>query len=217
VSGALRLEAAEIEALAAAGKVEAVGRRSLVALDVPVVAVIVEGYFRIFRNAAFARDVTLGLASAGDVLAPASAFGDRSAETGAEALGEGKVLKVARERFEELGALRPDLYLRVAGSIGRRLLRLQTRIEQFSRATAEARVASVLLELADDYGIPAGTGLKLDLPLSQEELARLAGTTRETTSSAVAEFARRGAVKGGRLRGLVVLDRGALEQAAGSG
>jgi CRP/FNR family transcriptional regulator len=197
--------------------VEEVAKRGVVALDVPFVIVVVEGYFRIFRNAAFARDVTLGLASSGDVLAPASAFGDRSAETGAQALGDGRVLKVARDRFEAVGAQRPDLYLRVAGSIGRRLLRLQMRIEQFSRATAEARVASILLELADDYGSPTAAGTKLDLPLSQEDLARLAGTTRETTSSVVAGLARRGILRGGRLRGLVVVDRAVLAEAAGSG
>ena len=45
-------------------------------------------------------------------------------------------------------------------------------------------------------------GVRLDVPLSQENLARLAGTTRETCSSTVADFARRGLVRGGRLRGL---------------
>jgi CRP/FNR family transcriptional regulator len=209
-----RLRSDDIDRLSEAGRVEAVARRRIVPLDVPVVVVVMDGYFRVFRNSAFAKDVTLGLASAGDVLAPGVAFGDASAETGAEALSDGHVLMLAREAWEEVASAEPRLYLQAAGSIGRRLVRLQKRAEQFSRATAEARVAALLIELADDYGTPAASGVKLDLTLSQEDLARLAGTTRETASGAIASFARMGFVKGGRLKGMLVLDLEALRALA---
>jgi CRP/FNR family transcriptional regulator len=99
----------------------------------------------------------------------------------------------------------------MAASIGKRISRLQKKVEEFSRTGVEGRVASTLLDLASDFGVPAGAAIKLEVPLSQEDLARLAGTTRETCSSTVAEFARRGLVRGGRLRGLLVLDVPALE------
>jgi len=179
--------------------------------------IVIGGYFRIFRNAAFVRDVTLGLAGRGDVLAPGAAFGDRSAETGAEALSEGHVLLLSADAWNRRADAAPELHLKLAASVGRRVTRLQRKLEELSRAGVEARVAASLLDLANDYGVPGAGGIRLDVPLSQEDLARLAGTTRETCSSTVAEFARRGLVKGGRLKGMLVLDVGALRLLAQSG
>jgi hypothetical protein len=45
-------------------------------------------------------------------------------------------------------------------------------------------------------------------------LGRLAGTTRENCSAIVASLARSGVVRGGRLRGMTVLDPAALRRAA---
>ena len=208
------LDAADIERLGAHGRVETTARRAVVALDGPMAVVVLHGYFRIFRNAAFVRDVTLGLAVRGDVLAPGAAFGDRQAETGAEALAEGRVLLIASEAWQRCAALDPELHLKFAASIARRIGRLQTKLEGWSRGGVAGRVAASLVELADAVGRPVPGGIELDAPLSQEDLARLAGTTRETCSSAVASFARRGLVRGGRLRGMVVLDRAALENLA---
>ena len=207
MTGALRgLGSDDIDRLSAEGRVETIARRGIVPLDGPTVVIVMGGYFRIFRNAAFVRDVTLGLAARGDVLAPGAAFGDRPAETGAEALCDGHVLLLGPDAWHRCADLEPELNLKMAASIGRRITRLQKKLEEFSRVGVEGRVASTLIELAGDYGTPVPGGVKLDVPLSQEDLARLAGTTRETCSSTVAEFGRRGFVRGGRLRGMVVLD-----------
>jgi CRP-like cAMP-binding protein len=76
-------------------------------------------------------------------------------------------------------------------------------------------VAGALLEVAEDAGIALpGGAIRLDLPLSQEHLAGLAGTTRVSCSSAVADLARRGLVRGSRLRGLMLVDPGGLAELA---
>ena len=94
--------------------------------------------------------------------------------------------------------------------------RVQRKLEAFSRATVEARVAGALLEIAEDAGTPLGGGaIRLDLPLSQEDLAALAGTTRESCSTAVAAFApAAGSIRGSRLRGLVLADPARLADLA---
>lgn len=204
----------DIDRLSPDGRVEAIARRQIVPLDGAMLAIVMHGYFRIFRNAAFVRDVTLGLATGGDVLAPGVAFGVGAAETGAEALSAGHVLLLAPDAWERHAALDPGLNVRLAASVGRRISRLQKKLEQLSRAGVEARVATTLLELADDHGTQTPAGVRLDLPLSQEDLARLSGTTRETCSSIVADFARRDFVRGGRLRGLIVLDPAGLRALA---
>lgn len=208
------LSADELERLAGDGRVARVARGAIVPLDVPTVTVVLEGWFRVFRNAAFVRDVTLVLAGPGEVLAPGSLFGDRSAESGAEAITEGGILLVAPEAVTRRGDADPALYARIARSLARRTLRVQRKLEAFSRATVEARVAAALLELAEEGDALPGGAVRLDLPLSQQDLAGLAGTTRESCSSAVAAFARAGLVRGSRLRGLVLLDPAGLAELA---
>ena len=211
------LTADDIDRLAADGRVELIARRTIVPLDGPTVTIVIDGWFRVFRNAAFVRDVTLFLAAAGDVLAPSALFGERSAESGAEALVDAHVLLLAPEAFTRHAESDPELYTKIAVVLGRRASRVQKRLEELSRFGVEARVAGSLIDLAADFGTAGPAGVKLDLPLSQEDLANLAGTTRESCSSAVAEFARRGFVKGSRLKGLVILDRAGLAAVANAG
>jgi CRP/FNR family transcriptional regulator len=201
----------QIERLAAAGLRERVAPRAVVPLDAPMVAIVASGALRVFRNAAFVRDVTLFYARPGDALAAGALFEERSAESGAQAVIESELIMVTREAFEGIAAEDARLYVDLARNLGLRADRIQQKVEFLSRATVEARVAAALLELADLFGAPAPGGTRLELPLSQENLADLAGTTRESASGAVAAFARRGIVRGSRLKGLVVLDRAALE------
>jgi CRP-like cAMP-binding protein len=210
-----RLNDDEIERLAMAGRIERVGRREIVPLDGPTAAVVVDGWFRVFRNAAFARDVTLFLARRGDVLAPAMLFAQRGGESGAEAIGASSVALIAADAFARLAGEDPSLYRSLARNVAHRTGQVQTKLERFSRVPAEARVAAALLEIGDDFGTPLpGGGLRLELPLSQEDLARLAGTTRETASTVVAAFARNGIVRGSRLNGLAILDPERLRTSA---
>jgi CRP-like cAMP-binding protein len=205
----------DVARLAPDGRVDPVARRAVVALDGPLVTIVAGGWFRVFRNAAFVRDVTLVLAGPGEILAPGAVFGDRSAESGAEAITAGSVLVVAPETLARYAASTPGLYAALARSLARRTLAVQRKLEAFSRAAVEARVAGALVELAESAGsaLPGGA-VRLDLPLSQEDLAALAGTTRETCSAAVAALARRGLVRGSRLRGLVLADPAGLAAVA---
>jgi CRP-like cAMP-binding protein len=197
----------QIERCAIVGRVETVARREIVPLDGPTAAIVVDGWFRVFRNAAFVRDVTLFLARRGDVLAPGALFGQRGGESGAEAIGASSVVLIANDAFDRIAVDDPQIYLALARNIAHRTALVQAKLERASRAPAESRVAAALLEICDDFGIPlAAGGHRIDLPLSQEDLARLAGTTRETASTAVASFARRGLLRGSRLKGLALLD-----------
>jgi CRP/FNR family cyclic AMP-dependent transcriptional regulator len=136
-------------------------------------------------------------------------------ESGAEAIAASSVALVASDAFDRIASDDPLLYLAVARNIAHRTAQVQAKLERQSRAPAEARVAAALLEICDDFGIPLATGgHRIDLPISQEDLARLAGTTRETASTAVASFARRGLIRGSRLKGLALVDAAGLAATA---
>src|SRR6202035_574660 len=104
------LSPAQLERLGRDGRVERLARRATVRLGNGAVTIVAEGWLRVFRDAAFVRDVTLVLAGPGEVLAPGLLFGDRSAESGAEAVTEAAVLSLAPEAFARSAGGSPGPY-----------------------------------------------------------------------------------------------------------
>jgi CRP-like cAMP-binding protein len=79
------------------------------------------------------------------------------------------------------------------------------------------RVAKRLLELAADHGVPAGgAGRRIDLSLSQDELASWTGATRETVARALRLMRQLGWVTTAH-RTITVLDPAAVRARAGDG
>jgi CRP/FNR family transcriptional regulator, cyclic AMP receptor protein len=71
---------------------------------------------------------------------------------------------------------------------------------------APQRIARRLVELCDVYG-------RLEIPLTQDDLAGLSGTTRQTVNQQLMEWRQIGIVDVGRSR-LIISDRAGLERAA---
>jgi CRP-like cAMP-binding protein len=203
-----------VAALREAGQTVRAVRGERVVFDPAQVTLVVDGWMRVARDAAFVRDVTLALAGPGAMLGAGALFGERSAETCATAITDATLAvfdpAVLRERADSAA-----FYVWLSQGFAQRTLAVHRKLEAFSRAGVEARVAAGLLDIAAAGGIVQPDGaIRLTLPLSQADLAGLAGTTRESASGAVAGFARAGLVQGGRLRGLLVLDPAGLERAA---
>jgi CRP/FNR family transcriptional regulator, cyclic AMP receptor protein len=70
------------------------------------------------------------------------------------------------------------------------------------------RIAVRMDDLAARFGRPVAGGLRIDLPLSHDDIAGLTGTTRESVSRSLAGLARSGRVAGGRGRYVVRPERG---------
>lgn len=62
------------------------------------------------------------------------------------------------------------------------------------------RVATRLVELAERFGEPANGGVRVSLPLSQDELAGWTGASREAVSKALRTLRDRGLIETGRRR-----------------
>ena len=75
------------------------------------------------------------------------------------------------EQSTELGEL-------IAQQLSARLLRTEMMIESRLRKTLVARLVSLLLILARDFGVETDSGIKIDLPLSHQMLAEAIGSHR---------------------------------------
>jgi CRP-like cAMP-binding protein len=80
----------------------------------------------------------------------------------------------------------------------------EKRIE-FSAYDSVGRVARRLVEMAARFGDPQDQGLRITLPLSQEELAGWTGSSREAVSKALQSLRSKGLIETER-RAVTILD-----------
>jgi CRP/FNR family transcriptional regulator len=135
------------------------------------------------------------------ILGPMDAFGEATlagAEKRADAAGavEDSVLcAVEALPFEKFLAAHPDLALRFARLLARRLRRVDDWIQDILFENVRTRLAHTIARLARRFGEQVPGGTRLNLRLTQTDMARLIGSTRETTSTMFNELRREGLVE----------------------
>lgn len=171
---------------------------------------IAMGRVRLVRNTAAGREVVL------DILHGGEYFGNLRA-LGAEAYGETAmtqteccILQISSEDFETILQRHPAVTLKVLGAVGQRLEESRELVKQLSTFSAEQRIASALLRLANKLGEERDQSVLIQLPLSRQDLAAMTGATTETVSRLMSRFARDGLIRSGR-KWVAVADPQGLE------
>ena len=134
------------------------------------------------------------------VRGPGDAVGELALVSGREtlrsetvaALEPAETMSVFRDDFARLRREHPEVDAVLTAILAERVTRLSERLTEAYYLSAEARVLRRLEELADLYG---GS-----VPLPQEALAELAGTSRATVNRVLREQEKQGQVQLGRAR-----------------
>jgi CRP/FNR family transcriptional regulator, cyclic AMP receptor protein len=156
---------------------------------------LLDGRMKTLRFSEEGRVMILDLLDSGDVFGEMSLVAiDGGEATFAEALEEVEIETIPRFAMERALRGRPSLALSIARLMGDRRSRLERRLETYVFWKVPARLAHLLLDLAERFGKPAANGTELDIPLSQQDLGSLIGASREIVSLTLSEFRRRGAI-----------------------
>ncbi len=161
-----------------------------------------------------ARPVTLGLHGKGAILGldrVLAADHDTPATTVLEAWEDSTVLRLPRSALLAAASASGAFGLALGGQVARRALWLEDRLGAWMHRSASARLAALLLELSETFGVRDSRGIILPLRLPHREIASLIGVTRETTTLALLSLRRAGWVEVDGKR-LVLLDEEALRQ-----
>jgi CRP-like cAMP-binding protein len=129
--------------------------------------------------------------------------------TFAEAAEDCVLYVMSREDVERLLITKPKVALRIFESLGRRLKEAEARVEEIAFKGIPARLASLLLQLADEGDGDTITGL------THQDLGEQIGTYRETTTQTLNVFKTEGLIEIGRKR-ITILDREGLQHVAES-
>jgi CRP-like cAMP-binding protein len=150
------------------------------------------GLIRIYRLSESGGEATLGFVGPGEVFGELAAFSDAPRESFAQAARASTAWRIPRAAFTEAIGAHPQAVLEVTKQVGTRLKRIESRMEDLIFRDVHARVARVLLELAQDFGRAESTGVRIDLPLTQTDLAMLVGSTRQTVNATLRRLTEEG-------------------------
>jgi CRP-like cAMP-binding protein len=152
-----------------------------------------QGRIRIFRLSAQGKEATLGYVEPGGVFGELAVFGEYSRESFALAQRDSVVWQIPVSVFRGWIRERPMLVAEVARQIGERMKRVESRIEGLVLHDVRSRLATVLLELTEDFS--RGGDERRDIDLSQGELATLIGASRQSVNATLAQFQDDGLVR----------------------
>ncbi|MBI3075740.1 MAG: Crp/Fnr family transcriptional regulator [Deltaproteobacteria bacterium] len=172
-----------------------------------------EGRVKLYRLSEDGREVTLAILKPGEVFGELALADEGPRQSAAEALDDVYLCAIKKEDFERILRHHPDLALRISKLMGFRLRSIESRVEELVFRSVPARLARLLLRLAEEFGQLTPEGTAVGISLSHRELAALIGSTRETTTLVLNDFRRRGiiVVQGRRI---VIRDPEALTKAS---
>lgn len=107
----------------------------------------------------------------------------------------------------------PHLAVSTMQTIGQRLEEAHTRIREMSTQEVERRVAHAVLRLSQQAGRKEDDGIRIDFPISRQDIAEMTGTTLHTVSRIISSWEALGLVQGGRQK-LLVCDQTGLARLA---
>ena len=156
--------------------------------------------------------VVVGILGSGDAFGERALVGEpNSRGATVVALERCETLSLGRDEFERLRSAYPGVDRFLVDLLARRVDKLNTYLLETLFVPAERRVLRRLLELCELY--PAD-GQGIVIPVTQETLASLAGTTRPTANQVLRRLVAGGIVTVSRSQ-VVVLNRAGLRQRAG--
>ena len=172
---------------------------------------VVSGRFAVRVQTALGDVAILAVLGSGDIFGELGLIGAESRRAATvEALEQGETRSVHRPDWERLRREHPSVGDVLTAILADRMRRLNTHLLEALYTPADKRVLRRLVELA---GLYAPGAEEARIPLRQEDLASIAGTSRATVNRVLREEEGRGSVLLERGR-TTVLDRAALERRA---
>jgi CRP-like cAMP-binding protein len=173
--------------------------------------VIRSGHAAAVREHPAGRAITLARFGPGDLFGELAMLDDERRSATVETLDEVEAIAIRGEDMRRLLRQHPEIALKLVVGIGQRLRQTNERLAGQSFQTVQSRVATALTQLVEAAQTEDATNGDVVIKATQAELARLAGSSRESASRFLAVLERAGIITQGRGR-LTVHDPEALER-----
>ena len=175
---------------------------------------IIRGRVKIFLLSEDGEEVVLNTLHAGDVIGDVSLVDSGPRSASAEAVEQTSTLVLTQDVVADEIRNNPSLALALLRAMGRLVRRQTEQTADLVFLDLNGRVAKLVVRLAEQWGKPAGESVVIDLELTQTDLARMVGGSRQSVNQILRSFERRGFLELGS-RQVTVKRLGELRKRAG--
>ena len=155
------------------------------------VYLVERGRFKTFQTAAGGKRMLLSCRVAGELMGLRESLwshGTNVRTYSAEACENSEVLTISVSRFMAFIAVQPGLALNIAKILSQRVDAASEMLTSLAVTNTTSRVAHLLLHCYRCYGLDVAHTTDIGIPLSQQEIADMAGIARQTVSGILATF-----------------------------
>jgi CRP/FNR family transcriptional regulator, cyclic AMP receptor protein len=206
----------DVEALASLGTAKRFGRGAVLfneGEEAGHVIVVRSGRVKVSSYTEDGKEIVLAVREPGELLAELSAIDGEPRGATATALEPVDAALIPAEDFRSFLDGRPGVAFALLEMTVGKLRDADRKRVEFGAYDTTGRVARRLVEMAERFGEETGDGVRITLPLSQQELAGWTGSSREAVSKSLHQLRARGFIETAR-RGITVLDLAGLRRRA---
>ena len=154
--------------------------------------VVTEGRVKVVLYGDSGREIILSIFRAGEIFGEMSLLDNQPRSASVIALEPTRALVLDRAAFARHLASHPQTALAVLAELSQRLRQADRVIGNLALLDVYGRVAGLLKDLAARDGVQTEEGILIKERPTQQEIASMIGTSRETVSRALNDFAKRG-------------------------
>ena len=157
--------------------------------------IIAKGKVKVSRYSDDGREVILAILHESDLFGEMSLLDGFSRSATVSAMEDSEVFLIKRDDFLELLKTQHDVVISLLTELTQRLRAADMKIKALSMKDAEGKIATVLIQLADEIGKIKQGHVEIEKLPYQHDIANMAGTSRETISRTLHTFAKKGFVE----------------------
>jgi len=174
---------------------------------------IAQGMVRISIISEDGREKDIALLPPGECFGEMALLDGSSRSATATAIEPSQTFALYRQDFMDFLQENPQVVAETTSLLTRRLRSVNQMLGDMAFLSVPARLAKQLLELSSTYAGGASQQGAVEVPIGQDELARLVGASRETISRALNSYRRLGILTTSHRR-ITITNREALERMA---
>ncbi|HDK7138530.1 TPA: Crp/Fnr family transcriptional regulator [Clostridium botulinum] len=151
--------------------------------------IINEGKVKLCKLTKEGKEQIIHILSSGDFFGELNLFNDNeSYNFSAYAISDVKICTLTKNKMDEILLKNPDISLKILKEVTRRLAETETLAQNLATNDADIRIANMILDFGEKYGVNKEQYIEIKLPINREEMANYVGVTRETISRKLSKF-----------------------------
>ncbi|SDO16424.1 Crp/Fnr family transcriptional regulator [Alkalicoccus daliensis] len=174
---------------------------------------ILSGLVKVFKVSSEGQEQVISFLQTEEMFPHVGFFDDTDYPATATAVTNVQLLRIPIDAFDQLLLRNPKIAIKVMKVMGEKLLELQQRIQSITSQDVFTRIIGALVKFSRELGKVQTDGktIKINMPMTNTDLANLIGVTRESVNRALNRLKKEGIIEHSR-KEILILDMERLSE-----